>query len=72
MTQTTEELQDLAKDLFREVVKLTDGPQDAVELLIYLHVLIWTNQDAKAPASAMLDAYKEMFIGLIGEGPTIQ
>lgn len=70
--QTSEELKDIARDMFRKLVSLTDGPQDGAEVLVYLHVLIWINQEAKAPASEMLDRYRELFLELIGEGHTIQ
>jgi len=69
---TSEECRDMAKDMARQLIDLTDGPQDAVEIMVYLHVIIWKSQEGKTSASTMLDCYKAMFLELMGEGPSLQ
>lgn len=67
---TSAELRDIAKDLFRELVERTSGPQDGAEVVLYLHALIWKSQDEKVTSTkAMLDAFNNAFLEVIGEGP---
>ena len=69
---TSEECRDIAKDMATELIDLTDGPQDAAEILIYLHIIIWKSQEGKASTSTMLDCYKASFLEMLGEGATLQ
>lgn len=69
---THEELQTMAQDIFRDIVADTTGPQDAAELIFYLHVMLWQSQESPRSAATMLDAFKASFLEAIGEGPGLQ
>jgi len=69
---TSEELQVKAQEIFGDIVELTKGPQDAAELIFYLHLLLWRNQESPTTAVVMLDTFKFMFLEALGEGPGLQ
>ena len=76
---TTDDLRDLANELFMRIVATVDSPRDAGELMVYLHVLVWHNSEKGGSTEDMLGAYKNLFLEALAdaekhweETPTLQ
>ena len=77
---TSEDLLEFSNELFSQIVARVDGPRDAGELMVYLHVLVWHNSEKGGTTEDMLAAYKAMFLEALteaeklwaGETPTLQ
>ena len=69
---TSEELQDVAMNLFAYLIKEVEGPQDAAEVIFYLHIKLWKSQEATTSAEVMLDTFKALFLEALNEGPGLQ
>jgi hypothetical protein len=64
---TQDQLITLADDLFTRLVEGVDGPQDAAEVLLNIHVCLWKNQEGTCTTEEMLDIYKNTFLAIMGE-----